>query len=99
MTGLDLLGLFAGLCFMASSIPLVYQVIRNKSAKYVPLSTILSVWLGSISMFIYLIITKGLDLWVILDYGVTIINWFIILLFKLFKKDWSRSSVRLTVFY
>lgn len=86
MSSLDLLGLFAGVCFAVSSIPMMISVIKTRNADCVPLSTILCVWGGSISMFVYLVLKNGLDIWVLFDYGITIVNWTIILGFKILKR-------------
>lgn len=83
MNFLDFLGFFAGVCFSISSIPLVIKTIKNKTASYIPLTTILSILIGSISMISYLIIKNGLDSIVILDYFLTISSQTILLIYKM----------------
>lgn len=85
MNFLDFLGLFAGICFALSSIPMAISVIKSRSAAFIPLSTILCIWSGAISMFVYLCVKNGVDVWFFLNYGITIMNWTIILGFKIFK--------------
>ena len=83
MNFLDFLGLFAGICFSISSIPLVIKTVKSNTASYIPLTTILSILIGSISMITYLIIKNGLDFIVILDYFLTIGCQTILLIYKM----------------
>ena len=83
MNFLDFLGLFAGLCFSISSIPLVIKTVKSNTVSYIPLTTILSILIGAISMITYLIIKNGLDFIVILDYFLTISCQTILLIYKM----------------
>lgn len=83
---IDLLGIIAGLCFALSSIPLAFSVIKKRNADFIPISTVLCVFLGSISMFIYLCVKNGIDFWVFFDYGITITCYSILLFYKIFLK-------------
>jgi uncharacterized protein with PQ loop repeat len=83
---IELLGIIATILFAISSIPLVIKTIKDGHARNIPITSALTVATGSWLMLTYLILKNNLDLVVLADFGLTSINWTIILLYKIFKK-------------
>ena len=81
---LELIGLFAGICFSISSIPMSYKTIKAGKVEFIPITTIFAVWLGAVLMAVYLIAKNGLDYVVIFDYALTIVGWSIMLFYYFF---------------
>lgn len=91
---LELLGIVAGLCFALSSMPLTFSVIKKRNADFIPTSTVLCIFSGSISMFIYLCVKNGIDFWVFFDYGITISCYSILLFYKILSKVGNDNTRR-----
>lgn len=83
---LELIGVFAGVLFSISSIPMTYKVIKVGKVEFLPITTILSVWAGAILMIAYLILKNGFDYIVLLDYAITILGWTTVLFYYIFPR-------------
>lgn len=71
---INILGLFSSVCFFFSGWPVAWAAYRDGKTS-LPASTCWAVFLGAVSMYAYLFITKGFDPIVALDYGSTIFCW------------------------
>lgn len=83
------IGWIGGVAFAVSALPQVVLCIRLKNADGVSLLLILLMLLGSACLFAFCIwnqITRGGQLPLIFNYGLTFVSWFVILYYKLFGK-------------
>lgn len=83
---LEVLGLLGGLGFAVSGIPTAINAIKQGKVEFIPKLTQWSVFIGALLMVIYLVARNGFDWIVILDYGITITSWGIVLKYEYYPR-------------
>jgi len=87
-TFVDCLGIFAGLLFVYSGIPVVIQCIKTGSSKNYPKQLMWCVFFGAIFMFTYITLKLGFDWLVLMDKSVTTVVWAIVIYYRYYgEKD------------
>lgn len=81
----NLLGLLAGFLFAYAAVPQAIKTINQGRSLGTPLSIILSVFGGTILMYVYLLLLHGFNWVLALVYGVEALSWGILLFYKLYR--------------
>ena len=73
--------MFSGLCFAYGAVPTAWKVFKAKANVGIPIMTIWMILLGVGSLYAYLVLSYGFDLFLFINHTVEFMSWLVVLWF------------------
>ncbi len=83
MTFLEVFGLLAGALFAYAAVPAAVRTVRAGKHLGTPLDIITAITAGTVTMYIYLLVTYGFNWVLAVNYGVEFVSWAVLLFYRL----------------
>lgn len=87
MTLLQVLGLIGGAFFAYAAVPQAIKTVRAGKHLGTPIDIIVTIFIGTITMYSYLHATRGFDWVLAFNYTIEAVSWGVLLFYRLFRNN------------